>query len=190
MKYILLGTAAFALMGMSPAPAPTGALVSSLGGSSAESCYNAAVERDASSTSLSECNAAIGADAIPFADLVATYVNRGVLQLIRADYSAAEADFNRAMSMQATQPEAWLNKGIARYQQGDFKAAREMFSRALELKTHYAALAYFGRGLANEDSGDVRGAYADLRKAAELSPSWSAPQEQLVRFKVVRRPNS
>ena len=188
MKYILLGTAAFALMGMSPAPAPKGAMVSSLGGSSAQSCFQAAVARDASA--MSDCDAAIGTESIPYEDLVASYVNRGVLQLVRADYSAAEADFNQAMAMQASQPEAWLNKGIARYQQGDFKGAREMFSRALELKTSYAALAYFGRGLANEDSGDIRGAYADLQKAAQLSPEWTAPQEQLVRFKVVRRPNS
>lgn len=190
MKYILLGTAAFAIMGMAPSPSPTGAMVSSLGGSSAETCYEAAVARDASANALADCNAAVGAESIPFGDLVASFVNRGVLYLVRADYSAAEADFNRAMSMQATQPEAWLNKGIARYQQGDFKGARENFSRALDLKTHYAALAYFGRGLANEDSGDIRSAYADLRKASELSPSWTAPQEQLARFKVVRRPNS
>lgn len=190
MKYILLGASALALMGMAPAPSPTGAMVSSLGGSSAESCYRAAVARDASPISLADCNSAVDAQAIPFTDLVASYVNRGVLQLVRANYSAAEADFNRAMAMQSSQPEAWLNKGIARYQQGDVKSARDMFSRALELKTSYAALAYFGRGLANEDSGDLRGAYADLRKASELSPNWAAPQEQLVRFKVVRRPNS
>lgn len=185
MKSILLISAAAATMGM--APPPTGAMVSSLGGSAAESCYHAAEGRDASATALSACNSAIAADSIPYNDLVASYVNRGVLKLVRSDYRSAEADFDQAMTLQASQPEAWLNKGIARYQQGDFRAARQMFSRALDLKTSYAPLAYFGRGLASEDAGDVRAAYADFQRASALDPKWSAPKEQLVRFKVVRK---
>ena len=38
------------------------------------------------------------------------------------------------------------------------------------------ALAYFGRGLANEDMGNIRDAYADYRRAAQLDPQWSAPR--------------
>ena len=187
MKSILLVSAAALLMGMSPSPSPVGAMVSRVGGTTATSCYNAAVVRDASDRSMADCNAAVDADGITLRDLVASFVNRGVLKLVRADYRAAEADFNEAMTLQATQPEAWLNKGIARYQQGDVKAAREMFSRAIDLHTDFAALAYFGRALANEDAGDVRGAYADLVKAAQLDPKWSAPREQLTRYKVVRK---
>ena len=190
MKLVLLSTAAVALMGMAPSPAPIGAMVSRVGGSSAQSCYHAAVARDASAQAISACNAAVDADAVPFSDLVATYVNRGVLKLVQADYRSAEADFNRAISMQPSQPEAYLNKGISRFQQQDTKGAYEMFSRAIELKTNYAALAYFGRGLAAEDSGDIRGAYADLKRASDLEPKWDAPRDQLARFKVVRKPSA
>ena len=190
MKSILLAASAFTLMGMAPASAPIGAAVSRVGGSAATTCYHAAMARDASTHAIAECNAAIDRDAIPFNDLVASYVNRGVLNLVRSDYRAAEIDFNQAVALQGNQPEAWLNKGIARYQQGDYQSAREMFTRALALKTDYAALAYFGRGLANEDSGDIRGAYVDLQQAARLNPKWDAPQEQLKRFKVVRKPTA
>jgi tetratricopeptide (TPR) repeat protein len=185
MKSILLATAAVASMGMGPLPGPTGGLISSLGGGSATSCYHAAVARDASSTSFRECDAALNTETIPFDDMVATLVNRGILKLVRNDYRAAEADFGEATALRSTQPEAWLNKGIARYQQGDFRGARPLFTRALELHTSYAALAYFGRGLANEDAGNVRDAYADYQQAARLDPTWAAPREQLTRFKVV-----
>ena len=190
MKTLLLGMAAIALMGMAPPSAPTGAAVISVGGSSAASCYNAAAARDASQQAMAECDSAIGQQVIPYDDLVATFVNRGVLKLVRTDYRAAEADFNQAMALHSKQPEAWLNKGIARYQQGDVNGAVEMFNRSLELNTRYQALAYFGRALANEDRGDIRGAYADLRRAAQLDPRWNAPQEQLKRFKVVSKPSA
>lgn len=188
MKSLLLGAAAVALMGMAPVTPPTGASVVSVGGSVAETCYQAALARDASTESMSACNSAIAQQVIPFNDLVASYVNRGVLKLVQGDYRAAEADFNQAMSLQPRQPEAWLNKGIARYQLGDAKGAVPLFSRALELRTDYPAVAYFGRGIANEDSGDVRSAYADLRKASSLNPEWQAPLVELKRYQVVRKP--
>ena len=188
MKTILLAGSAIAFMSSAASSAPVGAGVITVGGSSAESCYHAAQARDASAPALAECNTAINQDVIPFTDLVASYVNRGILMLVQANYKAAEADFNQAASMQPGQPEVWLNKGISRYQQGDVKGARDLFTRAIELKTGYPALAYYGRALADEDAGDVRGAYDDLRRASQLDPSWNEPREQLKRFKVVPKP--
>jgi tetratricopeptide (TPR) repeat protein len=187
MKTLLLtGASTVVLLATAPASAaPTGAAVIRVGGSSAETCYHAAVARDGSEPALNECDSAINQDVIPFSDLVATYVNRGILLLVRGDYKAAEADFNQASSMQPSQPEAWLNKGIARYQRGDAQSARDLFTKAIDLKTSFAALAYFGRALANEDAGDVRAAYSDLRRAQQLDPKWDAPREQLKRFQVV-----
>ena len=189
MKTLLLTAASgLTLLGAASASAaPTGAAVIRVGGSSAETCYHAAAARDGSQPALDECNSAINQDVIPFSDLVATYVNRGILLLVRGDYKGAEADFTQASELQPSQPEAWLNKGIARYQRGDTEAARKLFTKAIELNTSYAALAYFGRGLANEDAGDVRAAYSDLRRASDLDPKWDAPREQLKRFKVVPR---
>lgn len=183
MRAIFLSTAAIALMGM----APTGSAVVNVGGTSATSCYHAALARDASPQSLGDCNSAVGKEEVPFNDLVASYVNRGVLRLVKADYRSAEADFDRAMALQPNQAEAWLNKGIARYQQGDTKAALSNFDRAIQLHTRFAALAYFGRALANEDSGNIKAAYADLQHASQLSPQWEAPRQELTRYQV-RKP--
>lgn len=183
MRAIILGTAAFALMGM----APTGTAVVSVGGSVAQSCYIAAAARDASEQAMRTCNNALNQEVLAYSDLVASHVNRGVLRLVQADYRGAEIDFNRAIALQPTQAEAWLNKGIARYQQGDAKASLEHFDRAIELRTRFAALAYFGRALANEDSGNIKGAYADLKRASQLNPEWAAPKQELTRFQV-RKP--
>lgn len=185
MRAIFLSTAAFALMGM----APTGAMQTSIGGSSAESCYHAAAARDASTQSLKECNSALGQEVLALDDLVASYVNRGVLRLVLADYRSAEFDFNEAMRLAPSQAEAYLNKGIARYQQGDTQGAIQNFERSLELRTRYPEIAYFGRALANEDRGNIRAAYSDLKRASQLSPKWEAPQRELTRFQV-RKPSA
>jgi len=44
--------------------------------------------------------------------------------------------------------------------------------------------AYFNRALAKEFLDDTKGAYLDYLKAAELAPTWTAPQVELKRFTV------
>jgi hypothetical protein len=44
--------------------------------------------------------------------------------------------------------------------------------------------------MAYEDQGDLKHAYIDYRKAAELNPSWDQPARQLARFNVDRAPAS
>lgn len=182
MKKIFLGLTAIPLMGM----APTGMTVT-IGAGSASGCYRAAVAHDTSKVAMDECNAALNHDILSQNNEVASYVNRGILHLIRTDYSSAEADFSRAMTIQPNQAEAWLNMGIAHYQQGRVESAAKLFGRSIELRTQRPAIAYFGRALAKEDRGDLKGAYADLRRANELSPDWDAPVNELKRFRVLRK---
>lgn len=183
MKPIFLGLAAIPLMGM----APVGSSVVTVGGSSAASCFHAAAARDMSDQAMDDCNAALERETLSQGDQVASYVNRGILRLIHNDFRNAEADFSQAMSLEPTQAEAFLNMGIAQYQQGKVESATKLFDRSLALRTKFPAIAYFGRGLANEDRGDLRGAYADLRRASELNPGWNAPIEELKRFQVRRK---
>lgn len=183
MKSVFLGLAAIPLMGM----APTGATVVSVGGSSAASCYHAAAARDTSVQAMDDCNTAIERETLSQGDHVASFVNRGILRLIQNDFRNAEADFTQAMTIEPTQAEAFLNMGIAHYQQGRIESAAKLFERSLALRTKFPAIAYFGRGLANEDRGDLKGAYADFRRARELHPGWKAPVEELKRFQVRRK---
>ena len=62
-----------------------------------------------------------------------------------------------------------------------------MVEKALENGTRMPALAYFVRGVANEDSGNIAAAYHDLQRARQLDPNWSEPEIELRRYQV-RRP--
>ena len=165
---------------------PTGVSVVTIGNSLARSCYESAEARQATDVAIAECTQAL-AGPIVQSDQVATFVNRGVLKLVRADHAGAEADFDTALALQPDQPEAWLNKGISLYQRGDSRGALSLLGRSIELHTARPAIAYYARGLANEDSGNIRAAYEDLRRAQALSPKWTAPKAELVRYQVRQR---
>lgn len=180
--FILAGTAA-----LLASTAPAGAQIITLGGSLARSCYLAADARNATAETLANCNRALTEESLSSHDLVATHVNRGILRLVREEYQLAEADFDRAIGMKPGEAEAWLNKAIGRLHQGDPANARSLAERALSLGTRRPAIAYFTRGLANEDSGNLRAAYADLVRARELQPNWPAPAAELQRYRVRTR---
>ena len=165
---------------------PTGAAVVTVGGSTAAACYQAAAARDATDEALADCNMAL-AGMLTEHDRVATHVNRGVLKLVRAAYADANADFDAAMAINPDQPEAWLNKGIALYQQGQPAAALPLFEGSIARHTSYPALAFYARGLANEDTGNIRAAYQDLNRAKALAPKWTAPNVELARYQVRRK---
>ncbi|MGE0046032.1 MAG: tetratricopeptide repeat protein, partial [Hyphomonadaceae bacterium] len=65
--------------------------------------------------------------------------------------------------------------------------AVESITRGLTLDPEEPHKAYFNRALAYEAMGNVRAAYADYRRAQELSPSWDAPQRELARYTVTQR---
>lgn len=169
------------------AAAPAGAAVTVLGSSSARLCYEAA-ESDlpSSVTEIAECDKALRVDEnLTPHEIVATYVNRGILLLRKGEMAAALADFDAAILRDPNEPEAYLNKGAALMRDAaNAAAALPLFTAALDHETSKPALAYYGRGLAHELLGDVKSAYFDYKKATEADPAWSKPQEELARFTV------
>jgi tetratricopeptide (TPR) repeat protein len=65
--------------------------------------------------------------------------------------------------------------------------AMPLVQKALELNTRRPALAYFVRAMAHEDSGNIAGAYYDLKRAQQLEPDWKEPQIELRRFQVSKQ---
>ena len=57
---------------------------------------------------------------------------------------------------------------------------------AMEKNTGKPALAYYGRGIAHEELGNLKSAYADYKRAVEEDPKWKQPRTDLARF-VVRK---
>jgi tetratricopeptide (TPR) repeat protein len=168
------------------APALAGVVV--VGNTDARLCYEAA-----DSTLLPQiddvhrCDNALLNDPLSRYETVATHVNRGILRLRRNRIDEAVADFDRAIALDAAQPEAYLNKGAALIRRQDSVEALHLFTMALERHTSRPAVAHYGRAIANEHLGNVRAAYADYRRASELAPQWAEPRTELARFTVVQR---
>ena len=156
-----------------------------VGSTSARLCYEAAESLlQPSQRALATCNEAFDEPGISRRDVVATFVNRGILKLRRGATEAAIADFDAALEMDPRQPEAYLNKGAALMQRNDPQGALPLFSVALEYDTDRPAIAHFGRAIANEDLGNLPAAYADYRRASELAPDWAQARTELARFQV------
>ena len=167
---------------------PAGASVMVIGNNSARLCYEAA-ESTLSPTNddFRRCDMALREEALARHDLVATHVNRGILKLRRGQVDAAIMDFDRAIAMDPSQPEAYLNKGAALIRMENAAGALPLFTASLERNTERPELAHYGRAIANESLGNARAAYNDYRRASELRPGWDEPLVELRRFRIVER---
>lgn len=154
--------------------------------SAAANCFHSAESLARSQAAISQCSAALNSELLNFDERVATHVNRGIVLMLANRANEAISDFDAALKLDANEPEAYLNKGLTHYRIGNSVDARALASRALELRTKKPAVAYYVRALAAEDRGDVRSAYADLRRAAAIEPNWSEPATQLQRYRVTR----
>ncbi len=80
-----------------------------------------------------------------------------------------------------------MNRGATFVGEERYREGLEQIDRGLALGVKDPEKAWFNRGLANEGLGDLKAAYRDYTRAAELKPDWTPPRTELARFKV-RRP--
>jgi tetratricopeptide (TPR) repeat protein len=180
MKAFSLALAA-AAVGL-PAASASAAIIT-VGSPLAIACYEAAEGTDTNPAALDTCTRALET-ALDRNDRAGTFVNRGILRMRHRDFTAAEADFNSALDLQPRLADAWLNKGFLRLETGAGSDAIPYLEKALQLHARRPALAYVARGLAHEQAGDFRSAYADLKRARDLEPRWKVPAEELKRYRV------
>lgn len=167
--------------------APASASVMVIGNASARACYEAADSPLAPDVAdLRVCDTALRDGGLTLHDTVATHVNRGILRLRQDQVDSALQDFDTAIRLDPTQPEAYLNKGAALIRMDNARDALPLFTASLERNTARPELAHFGRAIANETLGNVRAAYNDYRRASELRPGWEEPLVELARFRIVR----
>lgn len=180
-KFLLVAGAASAAI-------PATAAVTVIGNSYARSCYEAAESKSLPRPSdLENCDRAIADEALTEHDRVATHVNRGVLRSRRGHTEAALTDFDAALARDPSEPEAYFNKAAVLLRSpGGADEALKLFSVALEKKTRHPARAYLGRGIAQEELGNLRAAYSDYRRASAADPKWAEPRTELARFVVKR----
>jgi tetratricopeptide (TPR) repeat protein len=157
-----------------------------IGSSNASDCANAAQHGRSDRAAIDFCNAALRDDNLTLRDRAKTFINHGVMLMRQLNWTEALQDFDRSIALQSDIGEAYVNRGavmigLHRYQEG-----LDLINHGLELGIEDPAKAYYNRGLAHEGLENARDAYLDYQQAVTLSPHWDLPQQQLLRFTVVR----
>ncbi|WP_343347194.1 hypothetical protein WJT74_04140 [Sphingomicrobium sp. XHP0239] len=158
-----------------------------LGETHAKSCYDAAEAGNTSRFALASCERALAVQPLSAGDKASTLVNRGIIRMNRGEYNLADRDFAEALKLDASQAEAYLNAAILALRRADSARALTYSSRSIELETRKPHIAYYVRGMANEDRGAASAAYRDLQMAQSLAPGWDVPAIELTRYSVVTR---
>ena len=158
-----------------------------LGETHAKSCFDAAEAGFTGMDDLTTCERALAVQPLSAHDKASTLVNRGIIHMNRGDHAAAERDFADALRLDGKQAEAHLNTAILALRRDDAARARSFASRAIDLGTRKPHIAYYVRGIANEEQGAVGNAYRDLKMAQSLAPRWAVPAAELARYRVRER---
>jgi protein O-mannosyl-transferase len=96
--------------------------------------------------------------------------SRGLVHLDRGELEAARADFERAVELNPTSPDAHLTRGTYRLHSGKLADALADFDRALAIDPAYAS-AYNQRCVTRARMARFAAAIDDCRKAVELNPA-------------------
>jgi tetratricopeptide (TPR) repeat protein/predicted aspartyl protease len=94
---------------------------------------------------------------------------RGTASASRRDFQAAIADFDRAIQLDATDPENYHQRGLAHWQSGRPLLAMSDFDTAAKLKPDHVPT-LLSRGTLRLMRKDKPGAVADFEVAADTSP--------------------
>ncbi|MDR2212511.1 MAG: tetratricopeptide repeat protein [Pseudomonadales bacterium] len=135
---------------------------------------------------LEICNRAVAEKTVSRSEAAGNYNNRGVIYFAQSAYAEARSDFEQAIRLQPNLAVAHVNLGYTYVAEQRWAEALGPLDRGIELGPEEPAKAYYNRGIANEESGNIAEAYRDYLKAAELDPAWEAPRRELTRFTVRR----
>jgi len=160
-----------------------GAFVHVVGNRLTAACFENARDRRVTPHALEQCDEAL-MQPLTVHDRAGTHVNRGILLMRRGALERAMADFDAAIALEPALAEGHVNRGAVLVVQNDQRGAIEALDRGLALSPNEPARAYYNRAIAYEDMGEVRAAYRDYLRAAELAPQWDAPRLELTRFRV------
>ena len=179
LRWLLVLTVIFPLSGYAQSLQVIG------GNSLAKDCYEvsslASLNGSASRVDLDVCTRAITDGGLKKKDLVATYVNRGIIYVAMQDFPSAARDYERAIGLSSNVAESYVNRGNLWFLAKRFDEAIQDYERALQLdfsKTHIALL---NRGMAKESLGELKEAQQDYLAALNLVEGWPTALAKLER---------
>ncbi len=172
------------------------AAIAVFGGGYGESCWRAAVaavliktesaSEDArwKSDAIAACDDALSGGGMNAIDQASTYVNRGILEMSRQGYKAAEGDFRSALHINPKLAEAHVDLGSTLINLQLYEDGLAETQRGIALGTKEIERAYYNQGLAYEFLGKLQEAYDSYKQASLLAPTWQDPKDQMARFVV------
>jgi tetratricopeptide (TPR) repeat protein len=163
------------------------AAVTVLGDASAQACSQAAFHDKADQDAMNACTTALSSDFLDRRDRAGTFINRGVMWMIRKDFQSARGDFERAIAIDPDLGEAWVDRGAVNIIDRRYQDGISDIDKGLQLGTEEPAKAYYNRAVAYEGIDDEKSAYLDFEQALTLEPGWDLPKQELLRFTVIRK---
>jgi tetratricopeptide (TPR) repeat protein len=136
------------------------------------------------SSPIEICTMAISFGESSLFDIAASYNNRGVLYFLKGQMTEALSDFEEALKVQDTLGQAYINKGYVMVGMQRWADGVAAFGKGIALGGEELDKAYFNRGIAHEELGQLREAYKDYLQASTLNPIWEEPKRELARFTV------
>ena len=186
MNFRTLSVIAFSAIAVSVVPQAQAA-VTVLGNGVAHSCFEFAEFGGNPTDGIATCTFALEQTTLSVKDRAATYINRGIL-LARDDQTQnALADYNRGLTMDADLGEGYVDRGAIMIVMRRYDDAVADFDKGISLGANRLQIAYYDRAIADEALGNIRAAYEDYKKAAEIQPDFALATQQLARFRVVRK---
>ena len=163
------------------------AAVTVVGNGAAHSCYQFAEFGGNTNDGITTCDFALEQTTLSVKDRAATFVNRGILRVRKDDAEEALSDYNQGIGLNPLLGEAYVDRGAVMIVLKHYDDALADFDKGISLGANRLEIAYYDRAVVDEALGNIRAAYEDYKKASEIQPDFALANEQLSRFRVVRK---
>jgi tetratricopeptide (TPR) repeat protein len=161
-------------------------IVVSIGNSRARSCYLAAKNGFASDDLIKLCSSSLDQENLSPKDRAATYDNRGIIENKLGRFDQALSSFAAAIMIDASLGDAYVNRGTVLIRQKKYEDALSDINKGIGLGMAFLHIGYYNRAVAEELLGRYRDAYYDYMHTLELEPGFTAAQERVKLFRVIR----
>jgi tetratricopeptide (TPR) repeat protein len=154
-------------------------------------CYEMVKAKRLGATTYDLCTAALKDDSLSPKNRAATFNNRGIVQMRQGNRAAAERDYEAALRISPNIAETQINLGAMFYANAMYTESVTVLNEGVKAENADSrAIAHYNRALSLEKLGEFDEAYADLRAAVNLNPTFEAASKQLTRYSVVQDRNS
>ena len=106
----------------------------------------------------------------------AVLVDRGVIKVKLNDVNGALADYNAALVINPEMGDAYVSRSGAYIALKRNDEALADTARGIQLGAANLAVAYFNRGIVEDDQGNYQAAYRDYKQAVALKPDYTLRQ--------------